>query len=109
MLLSLRDGEDVIIVGRVDLPVVAKRHQFLLEVRIVQLLLDHVPNVTLVDELVRLGNLLHHLKNQTLAVPCACTVKTGVSCRVVTATSSEALRASDSSGTLSLLSHQSTV
>ena len=52
LLLSLGDGVNVIIVGRVDLTVVAQGYQSLIESIAAHSLLDDVPDVTLVDELV---------------------------------------------------------
>lgn len=65
---SLSDRVDVVIVGCVDLSVVGKRTDCLVEFLLVHALLDHVPNVALVNELVGLGDLLHALENKLLGV-----------------------------------------
>ena len=53
---SLGDGVNVIIVGRVDMPIVAEVFQGLIEGCIAHEVLYYVPDVTLVDEFVFLGD-----------------------------------------------------
>ena len=65
---SLGDGVNVIIVGRVDLPVVAECCQGLVEGFVADAVLDDVPDVALVDELVLLGDLAHDFKDDLFAV-----------------------------------------
>ena len=65
---SLGDGVNVIIVGRVDLSVVAECCQGLVEGLIADAVLDDVPDVALVDELVLLGDLAHDFKDDLFAV-----------------------------------------
>lgn len=51
---SFSDGVNVIIVGRVNLSIVTEGHQSLIKRLCADSLLDHIPDVTLVNELVRL-------------------------------------------------------
>ena len=67
---SLSNRVDVVIVGGVDLAVVSQRSQGLVKICLAQISLDDIPNVALVDELVCLGNLFHHLKDYLLAIAC---------------------------------------
>ena len=65
---SFSDGVNVIIVGRVDLPVVAECCQGLVEGLIADAVLDDVPDVALVDELVLLGDFAHDFEDDLFAV-----------------------------------------
>lgn len=80
---SLRDGVDVVIVGGVDLTIVTEGRQYLVEFLLAHLLLDEVPDVALVDELVLLGDLLHHVEDELLVVACVLVEALGGRCTVI--------------------------
>ena len=71
-LCSLSDRENIILIGRIDDAVIAECPYSVFKLLLVHLLLDKVPDVALVDELVRLGALLHHFKDELLRVARVC-------------------------------------
>ena len=74
----------------------------------IHLLLDDVPNVTLVDELVSFRYLLHHFEDKCLAVA-GVQVETRVDSSVAVAICAQPSRASRGGTNLSLLTHESAV
>ena len=103
---SLGDGVDVVIVGWVDLSVVSQSGQHLVKFCLAQFLLSHIPDVALVDKLVRLGDLLHDFKNKLLAVT-SVWIEAGVGSCVVVATSTHPGASSSLSTAIGLLTHKS--
>ena len=107
---SLSDWVNVIIVSRVDLAVVAQRQESLLEFLLAHPLLDKVPDVALVDELVRLWHLFHALKNELLAVTGMRVEACIPTCNAANCRSAHTIRASDPcSCSCGLLAHQGAV
>ena len=100
---SLSDGVDVTFVGRVDLAIVAQEQECLVKDIRAHLLLNDVPDVTLVDELVCLSDFSHDLEDELsgVTVRIAEAITTGIVC--------DCTASADGTGLSLLLSSECTV
>ena len=107
---SLRNGVNVVIIGRINLTIIGQSSEGCIEVSLAQVCLHDVPDVALVDELIRFGDLLHHFEDDLLAVT-SMLVETRVHPSCIVRCTSAHPRASCCSieATLGLLTHKCTV